>query len=284
MCRLYGFRSAIDSSVHHSLVAAENALAAQSARHGDGWGLAYYVDHYPHLIRNDQRALSDSLFREVSAVVATRTFLAHIRQATIGEIGVLNCHPFQHGAWTFAHNGQIADYAQEGAVRGRVAALVDERYQRYLLGSTDSEVCFYVFLSRLARRVEDVQSRGVSAEHAICALRETVERLLEAAPAGADGEPSLLTFLLTNGNLMLGYRNGKELFFSTYKQRCPERETCYAFEEARCEREVTDGIVKHLIVTSERLELGYNVWQALDNDELVAVGHGMGFTRRRLLG
>jgi glutamine amidotransferase len=267
MCRLYGFRSAIDSSVHHSLVAAENALAAQSARHGDGWGLAYYVNNYPHLIRNDQRALSDSLFREVSAVVATRTFLAHIRKATIGEIGVLNCHP-----------------SQQETVRRRVAALVDERYQRYLLGSTDSEVCFYAFLSRLARRVEDVQSRGVSAEHAVCALRETVERLFEAAPVGADGEPSLLTFLLTNGNLMLGYRNGKELFFSTYKQRCPERETCYAFEEARCEREVTDGIVKHLIVTSERLELGHNVWQELDNDELVVVGHGMGFKRQRLLG
>ena len=65
MCRLFGFRSSIVSSVHHSLVAAENAMARQSQVHRDGWGIAYYVGRFPHLVRNDQQALHDSLFREL---------------------------------------------------------------------------------------------------------------------------------------------------------------------------------------------------------------------------
>jgi len=143
--------------------------------------------------------------------------------------------------------------------------------------------------------VDDIQSRGVAVEHVVSALRETVEQLLElgraeagaAGAAGADGAgagASLLTFLLTNGSLMLGYCRGRELAYSTHKRRCPERETCYAFEEARCERPARDGIVKHLIVTSERTEEGHNVWQELGEDEYVAVGPGMNLTRARLLG
>ena len=120
MCRLYGFRSSIDSTVHRSLVAAENAIARQSRLHRDGWGLAYYVGRYPHIVRNNEQALGDALFRDVSSVVATRTFMAHIRKATAGSVRVLNCHPFQYGAWTFAHNGQICGFG-DASVRERVA-------------------------------------------------------------------------------------------------------------------------------------------------------------------
>src|SRR3954462_8092975 len=100
MCRLYGFRSSVLSGVHTSLVNAENALALQSLKHPDGWGIAYYHGRFPHLIKNDTQALEDGLFREVSSVVATRTLIAHIRQATVGQVNILNCHPFQHGPWT----------------------------------------------------------------------------------------------------------------------------------------------------------------------------------------
>ena len=95
---------------------------------------------HTHLIRNDQQALADELFRDVTAVVATRTFLAHIRKATVGEISVLNCHPFQHGAWAMIHNGEIIGYAKDESIRRRVNELVDERFRRHILGKTDSEV------------------------------------------------------------------------------------------------------------------------------------------------
>jgi hypothetical protein len=38
MCRIFGFRSVIQSQVHRSLVSADNALMIQGERHPDGWG------------------------------------------------------------------------------------------------------------------------------------------------------------------------------------------------------------------------------------------------------
>ena len=283
MCRLYGFRSAIDSAVHHSLVAAENAMARQSTQHKDGWGVAFYVGRFPQVVRNDARALGDSLFREVSAVVTTRTFLAHIRQATAGSVRVLNCHPFQHGGWTFAHNGQICGFA-DPAVRARVDALIDPRFRQYVLGDTDSERFFYVVMSQLARQVADVQHPGVTARHVIEALRLAIADIVAvAAPDSVDPErPTKLNLLLTNGRVLIGYKRGVDLFFSTYKSRCPERETCWAFHESRCERAVEDGIVQHLLVSSEVIAEGTNVWLPIDHDEYVAIDHGMNFSRGRM--
>jgi glutamine amidotransferase len=285
VCRLYGFRSAIDSTVHQSLVAAENAMARQSNQHQDGWGVAYYVGPYPHLIRNDKQAEDDALFRELSAVVSTRTFVAHIRKATAGSVRVLNCHPFQHGAWTFAHNGQVCGFS-DPAVHERLRALVDPRYRRFTLGDTDSELIFYTFLSRMSRAVDDLQSPGVTAKHVLDALRQTVQALLEiAAPDGTPGEyDTRLNFLVTNGNVMVAYRYGVQLYFSTHKTLCPERETCFAYDKGRCEHAVRDGIVNHLLVSSEIIDDGANVWEELKDDTYVCVDHGMNLRSGLLLG
>ncbi|MEO0323985.1 MAG: class II glutamine amidotransferase, partial [Myxococcota bacterium] len=112
VCRLFGFRSVIQSQVHRSLVAADNALGRQSAGHPDGWGVAYYVDGAPHLTRSPGHALSDALFHRVSGVVSSETVLAHVRKATQGPKTVLNCHPFQYGRWVFAHNGDLPRFHQ----------------------------------------------------------------------------------------------------------------------------------------------------------------------------
>ena len=279
MCRLYGFRSAIVSGVHRSLIAAENALALQSEKHSDGWGLAHYIGTFPHLIRNKEQAVVDSLYREVSGVVATRTFLAHIRKATVGEVNVLNCHPFQHGPWTFAHNGEIAGFDDE-TVRADVRELVDGRFRRHILGATDSELVFHIFLSQLARDVESIHEPGVSTRHVVAALRRTVKAVL-AVSRETDEKRTKLSFLVTNGNVLVGYRHRCSLYFSTYKTHCPERDACLAYEAHRCEAEVVDGIVKHLIIASEVIT-GDNVWHELEDGEFVAVNHAMNFQRGRL--
>jgi len=48
--------------------------------------------------------------------------LAHVRKATQGDKTVFNCHPFQHGRWVFAHNGDIPRFED---VRGALLELVD---------------------------------------------------------------------------------------------------------------------------------------------------------------
>ncbi|MCA9558741.1 MAG: class II glutamine amidotransferase [Myxococcales bacterium] len=283
MCRLYAFRSSLRSAVHRSLIAAENALARQSAAHPDGWGLGYYVDDYPHLYRSPAQAMADGLFRELSSVVAAYTLLGHVRKASVGEINLLNCHPFQFGNWLFAHNGEIAGYNESPDIRRRVLDLVAPRFGRHLMGSTDSEVVFYAFLSRLVHQFEDIHLPGLPFEAIATALRATVDDVVAISDTfqQADGTEQLtkLTLIATNGNAMVGHRFRMPLYRSTYKTVCPERDDCPWYRPTMCEAPVDDGIVRHLVLASEKVAENPNVWIPLAEGETVGVDHGMHFRR-----
>lgn len=271
MCRLFGFRSVIQSQVHRSLISADNALAVQSERHPDGWGVAYYVAQYPHLIKSASTALDDALFQRVSGIVSSETVVAHVRKATQGELTPLNSHPFQFGRWVMAHNGDIPAFPR---VSARLRDEIPPVLRRFILGDTDSEVIFYLFLKYLAGEV-DVHRPGTPLETARRALDNTVALVRNIADNPENR--SLLTFIVTNGDIMLAHHGGKDLFFSTYKRRCPDREVCASLAPV-CEAETTTGYVNHFLVSSEPL-LGENVWIPLQPNETVAVDNHMRFFR-----
>jgi predicted glutamine amidotransferase len=272
MCRLFGFRSVIPSQMHRSLIAAENALGRQSERHPDGWGVAYYVDGAPHVTRSPTHALGDTLFHRVSGVVSSETVLAHVRKATQGGHTVLNCHPFQYGRWVFAHNGDVPTFHQHRA------ALMDEvspRLRRFVLGETDSEVVFFMLLSRLEALGPLAQPRD--AGEVMAALAATVRDVHRIAVATPDA-PNKLTLIVTDGTTMAAHQGGKELFFSTYKTRCSDRETCASLAP-HCEAPTTTGSVNHLVFSSEPLH-GENIWLPLAEGDLVGVDRRMKLERR----
>lgn len=275
MCRLFGFRSVIPSQVHTSLVEAENALGSQSTAHPDGWGVSYYIDGAPHLTRSAATALSDSLFHRVSGVVSSETVIAHIRKATVGPKTVLNCHPFQYGRWVFAHNGEVADFERcRDALRREIAP----NLRRFILGETDSEVIFFLFLSELSRY--GPLGRRLGIEEVCDALRDTTERVRAVCDGPDAPRPSLLTFVVTNGTTLAATQGGKELYWSTYKTSCVDRDNCSYFAD-ECEAPSDTGFINHLIVSSEPLS-GQNVWIEMQPGEVVGVDWHMRFNRRRL--
>jgi glutamine amidotransferase len=281
MCRIFGFRSVIQSQVHRSLVSADNALMQQSDRHPDGWGVAYYNAGAPHVIKAVSSAQVDHLFRRVSGIVASETVLAHLRKATQGSLSIINTHPFQFGHWVFVHNGNIKGFAE---LRDELVGRVPPILRRFILGDTDSEVFFYLLLGHMAKRCE-LHRAGFPIEGLVEAVTDTVEEV--TALAGAicpqdDGPPTenFLTFVITNGATMVAHQGGKELHFSTYKTRCPERDDCPSFRP-ECEAETRSGFVNHLLVSSEPL-MGENVWDKLQPGEVVGVDWRMQLTRTRL--
>jgi len=271
MCRMFGFRSVLQSQVHRSLVDADNALAVQSAAHPHGWGVAYFLDGTPHLLKGEGQADADSLFHRISGVVTSQTVVAHIRQATQGAINTLNCHPFQYGRWVFAHNGDVPCFDR---VRDDLLELVAPVYRRFLLGTTDSEVLFHLFLTHLSRRTP-FHRPGTSVEHVRAAL-EAVDADVRRLCAGEE-KPPLLTFLVTDGQLMAARQGGKALYWSTHKTACPQSSTCPHFTD-ECIAPTRTGFVNHFLVSSEPLS-GENVWTALEPGEFVAVDHAMRFYR-----
>ena len=275
MCRLFGFRSVIPSQVHRSLLAAENALGVQSNQHPDGWGVAFYIDGAPHVTRSPSTALGDALFHRLSGVVASETVLAHVRKATQGDKTVFNCHPFQHGRWVFAHNGDIPRFED---VRAGLLELVDLRLRRFVMGDTDSEIVFFVFVSELARATGAGQRPELS--HAMSAMRTTIKRVRALCDSRPGVEAALLTLMATDGETLVATHGGKQLYYSTYKTRCSDREHCSSLSAA-CEAPSASGVVNHFIVSSEPLQ-GENVWLALEPGDIVGVDRRMHISRSHL--
>jgi glutamine amidotransferase len=263
MCRLFGFRSVIPSQVHRSLVAADNALGAQSEAHPDGWGVAFYVDGSPHVTRMPSTALDDHLFHRLSGIVSSETVLAHVRRATNGDKTVLNCHPFQYGRWTFAHNGDIPGFAEK---RAALLQEVAPRLRRFILGDTDSEVIFFILLSHLQRHGPLSSRHGV--EELIDAVGAAV-RCVRGVCDNGGGEPSYLTFIVTDGITLAATHGGKELFCSTYKTRCSDRDACPHLAP-ECEAPTKTGFINHLLFSSEVIK-GDNVWQEMQRGDIVGI-------------
>jgi glutamine amidotransferase len=273
VCRMFGFKSVIPSQVHNSLVHADNALGFQSENHPDGWGVVHYIDGAPHVIRSPETAKDDKLFHRVSGVVASETVVAHVRKATQGANSVLNCHPFQYGRWTFAHNGDIPNFEDR---KSRLLQTINPHIRRFILGDTDSEVVFHMFLSELSRY--GPLTRRLAIKNVMDSLRDTMKKVRELCDDPNAEKKSLLTAIATNGTTMVATRGGKELYWSTYKQRCSDRDTC-AYFAPECEAHSQSGFINHMLVSSEPLS-GENLWIEFEEGETVGVDWRMEFIRQ----
>lgn len=274
MCRLFGFRSVIQSQVHSSLVSAENALGVQGQNHPDGWGVAYYIAGTPHLIKSDKSTVDDTLFKKVSGVVSSQTVLAHVRKATEGALNILNTHPFQFGNWVFAHNGNIKNFDHH---KEQILSHIDPELKRFILGSTDSELIFYFILTKLKKEI-DLSNRVCpysKLEKAVKLSMEEIQKIIGPYSLidNAGESETYLTFLMTNGESMIAHQGGKQLYYSTYKRSCPDRESCSSFSEV-CEAATTTGHVNHLIFASEPLS-GDNIWLPMKLGETLGVDSKM---------
>ncbi len=223
MCRLFGFRSNVPSRAHRSLIEAENAVATQASRHGDGWGIGYFLGADAYVYKAETGAADDERFKRISARLHSHTFVVHVRKATVGQCDYLNSHPFRHGAWMFAHNGTIFGFEQ---MQERMTACIDDDLRELIFGATDSEHLFYFLLSALRRAGISIDGRGeVRAALAGDVLRRALSLVFTwAVELGCD--PPKANFILTNGSIFIAQRAGLELYLATQKRTCADFETC----------------------------------------------------------
>jgi len=210
MCRFYGFRCSGHETVHAPLVAERNSLRRQSLEHPDGWGIAAYVKGpLPEVAHGLGAAHLDPEFERVSGLLQARAVLAHIRLASVGEVSRANAHPFVYGRWTFCHNGTVTDFQQNQLAIERQMA---PKFRRRLSGTTDSERCFGIFLSRLFSRVKEDAHPPV--ELVAWALADTMNSVAKLTDRPGQ-PPSAMNFLVTDGELMVATRRGRTLWMST---------------------------------------------------------------------
>ncbi len=281
MCRIFGFRSVLFSQVHKSLVSADNALISQGELHPDGWGVAYYINRTPHVIKSMKSALQDKLFKQISGIVSSQTVVAHIRKATQGEVSLLNAHPFQYGQWVFAHNGNIKNYEK---LKPIFEKSINPDIKRFTLGETDSETIFHFLLTKISEKIP-LESSLTDGEVIKDILTNAIKEIINIIGPLSSYEKALpsenfLTFVITNGEIMYAFQGGQSLYYSTYKTRCSERETCPRFLPI-CENAVSKGKVNHLIFSSEPLS-GENIWKEMKQGQLFGVDSQMNFSTTKI--
>ena len=268
MCRLFGFRSAVLSRAHRSLIEAENALAQQATSHPDGWGLAYFHHGEPYRIKSARGAADSASFRRASESLASHTMVAHVRRATVGDLSSFNVHPFRHGRWVCAHNGTLFGFDTLGP---RLMAEMRGDLGSRVLGTTDSETLFFWLLSRL--EAVGIDPLG-NVDPEVGLLTDTLldaHARLRAHALAAGAETPVVNFILTNGSTFCAQRFGRDLFLASQKIRCRDAHTCPWPDRICLEPERFDGRLNHLLLASERIG-DEDRWERVPDATLLVVG------------
>ena len=208
MCRLFAQYGSSDHDTREPLCIAHNALRMQSHKHPHGWGIGWYEGGDVHVRRGVMPAHADEAFVEAARQARSEIVLAHVRDACVGGVAEENTHPFVYGPWLFAHNGTVARFRRVAKVRSRLEREIHPVFRGAITGDTDSERCFFLFLTRLVARLpagnhpllEDVQ-------RALAATVETVARIADPHAK----VPSSLNLLVTNGQVLAVCRRGRSL-------------------------------------------------------------------------
>ena len=86
MCRLYGYCGRAEQNLSHVILDEENCLKKQSAAHRDGWGICFYEENQPQVIKSYRMAKCDRIFSRIASVLSSKVFIAHLRRATQGRV------------------------------------------------------------------------------------------------------------------------------------------------------------------------------------------------------
>lgn len=268
MCRLFGFRSNVPTPVHQSLVTQKNSLLQQSREHKDGWGIASYGEApLPQVAHGLGAAHADPDFERVSSLVASRTVVAHVRLASVGSVELRNAHPFLYGRWSFVHNGTVKRFAQHQAA---LEARIRPDLRALLRGATDSERCFYLFLTQLAELSPlHAPARAEDVARALAQTMRLVSALTDLPGETRPQECSSMNFLATDGDVMVATRRHRSLFFSESARRAAHQPPLPGTQ------------LSQLVIASERL-CGEDHWHEVPEDEVLGVSSELTLHRWKL--
>ena len=247
MCRWLAYSGQpvfLEDLIHkpaHSLVDQSlRAVEAKTPTNGDGFGLGWYGERpEPGLYREVLPAWNDANLRSLARQIRSRLFFAHVRASTGTASTRVNCHPFAHGRWLFMHNGQIGGYTR---LRRRLESLVSDAHYAHRLGTTDSEVIFYLLLGQ-----------GLEADPP-GALARALRQVREVMEAAEVAEPLRFTAALSDGETVYALRYASDFAPPTLYWR------------------TEPGAVS---IVSEPLDGGGKAWDPLPPNQVLVVGRDL---------
>lgn len=202
MCRLFAVRAERPVRVRRAF----DALKKQALEHKDGWGIARFDSHPPHLEVNVTPAHQCARFHQLGEELATQSLITHIRLASVGSVTERNAHPFYARGWAFMHNGTVARFKEH---RARIERHIAPHHLAQIQGETDSETCFALFRTVL----DGVADPGLDdIKRALARVMTTVSSVTDTPDVE---KRSAMNFLVTDGRRMVATRRGRTLFLAS---------------------------------------------------------------------
>lgn len=140
MCELLGMSANTPTDLCFSFTGLTQR-GGNTGPHKDGWGVAFYDGKGIRQFHDPEPSATSPVASLVQNYpIKSQTAVCHIRQANVGNISLVNTHPFVRELWgrywVFAHNGQLKGFQPQA---GRFEAV----------GDTDSEMLFCDILNRI---------------------------------------------------------------------------------------------------------------------------------------
>ncbi len=209
-----------------------------STAHKDGWGIAFLADNgTPHIIKEPMQAAVSGQPSKLLDAIKSKLFIAHLRQASMGDNTLENTHPFSfthnEKTWIFAHNGTL--YPKEKKDEYTKQLLKDNPFKPR--GDTDSEAFFAYIMKLIAEGKEPVN-----------ALSEAISTVKQWHTYNKSCKDGGLNIMLTDGNGLYFHRKNRSLYY------------------AEQERNIT--------VCSETLPT-QNGWREVEEDKIYSINNGI---------
>jgi len=167
-------------SEHSLIMQSFQARERREPLNGDGFGVGWYnheIDDIPCVFTSVRPAWSNRNLARLADKVTSTCFFAHVRAATAGSpVSDLNCHPFQYEQFMWMHNGRSPQFHR---IKRQLCNRLREDLYNSVLGNTDSEHAFALFLNQLWPRINDYSIKDL--QHAMTSTIKNLEALSASA-------------------------------------------------------------------------------------------------------
>ena len=205
MCELFGVSSQQPVHINNYL----KSFYRHCNMHPHGWGLALMNNKQPHIEKEPIEATESRHLKEIlKNPIYTKSALAHIRLATMGNMDVANCHPFisedNNGRkWVLIHNGTI------------FKCDLLNKYKKTQDGNTDSERILMYIIDRINYKE---RQQPLSDREQFNCIYKIISKLAEGNKLNLIISNGTYTYAHSNTRNSLHYqRINKTIYFSTQK-------------------------------------------------------------------
>ncbi len=248
--------------ITYSKLDAEDSISKIKEECSNGWGVGFYQNRVAYIVKRTVSFYNDERIDKIMDKIRTNAVITHFRSATSGEVKESNTHPFRYGVWLFAHSGTIANFRK---IKSLILQRLPESLKEKIVGNTDSEYCFHLFLSYLKGKGY-LKKGEIPFDKAVDALQQTSVSLNEWRRKIKPGNYSTYNFLTTNGKYLLATKNGDALFY--LKNRWAEDSNIFKIANLRIKIEEDMG--DFVVISSEKL-CDSEDWVEVKENQLLAV-------------